>query len=184
MGALSKMRTSAAWILRAVLLYFAVKFVRARRVWVQGLRHIESMDFPTATFKSFLSKTMLGNIPEQARNLNRVYDFRLDLFSEYGSSFFWVSPIWNPHPTLSTTDPAIVKHILKDNFENYLKSDMLVKRLGDLLGSGIFGINHGVRKPKVYEKFLPFELKKLVASRRGPREAVVFSKKNRLVTSL
>ena len=145
MSALSKLRTTARWIIRAAIVYFLVQFIRARRIWVQGLRHIEAMDFPVATFKSFLTRTMLGNIPVMAANLDRAYDFRVDQFTKYGSSFLWVMPIWNPHPTLSTTDPAIVKHILKDNFENYLKSESFNRRLSDLLGSGIFGINHGVR---------------------------------------
>ena len=149
MAQLSKSTTSAAWIFRAILVYLAIKLYRVRRAWKQGLHEAELMNFPTATFQSFLNNTIFGNLPEQARNMNRMYDFSLDQFSEYGPSFFWVTPIWNQHAALSTVDPAIVKHILKDNFENYLKSDSLVERLGDLLGNGIFGINHGVSQKKL-----------------------------------
>jgi hypothetical protein len=37
-----------------------------------------------------------------------------------------------------TCDPAIIKHIMKDNFSNYVKGEFQAARLTDLLGHGIF----------------------------------------------
>jgi cytochrome P450 len=40
-------------------------------------------------------------------------------------------------------DPVVIRHILKDKFDVYLKPEDTIDRLRDLLGSGIFAINHG-----------------------------------------
>jgi len=42
-----------------------------------------------------------------------------------------------------TCDPAVVKHILKDNFNNYVKSETGFSILNDLIGNGIFNVDHG-----------------------------------------
>lgn len=42
-----------------------------------------------------------------------------------------------------TADPAVVRHILKDNFDNYIKPRYLKKCVQDLVGEGIFAVSHG-----------------------------------------
>jgi cytochrome P450 len=41
-----------------------------------------------------------------------------------------------------TIDPAVIQHVLKTNHENYLKSDIQVKRMGHFLGKGLL-TTHG-----------------------------------------
>jgi hypothetical protein len=48
---------------------------------------------------------------------------------------------WAIGPALVVTSPANVKHILKDNFSNYIKGVELTASLEDLLGEGIFNSN-------------------------------------------
>ena len=50
-------------------------------------------------------------------------------------------PLWALFPGMNiwhTSDPANVKYILKDNFENYLKGPIFRANMDDLLGDGIF----------------------------------------------
>jgi len=53
-------------------------------------------------------------------------------------------------PLVFTIDPATVKYILKENFDNYPKGPTLHGRMGDLLGDGIFNVDgalwHSQRK--------------------------------------
>ena len=44
---------------------------------------------------------------------------------------------------MTTIDPLVIKHILKDKFDVYVKPESLVAILKDVLGNGIFAISHG-----------------------------------------
>jgi len=44
--------------------------------------------------------------------------------------------------TIVTTDPDIIKHVLKDNHSNYQKSDIQVKRMAEFQGKGLLN-SHG-----------------------------------------
>lgn len=46
-------------------------------------------------------------------------------------------------PGVKTIDPIVIKHILKDKFDVYIKPQSTVRVLKELLGDGIFAINHG-----------------------------------------
>src|SRR5580698_2375278 len=41
-----------------------------------------------------------------------------------------------------TTNPAVIQHVLKTNWENYQKSEIQVKRMGHFLGKGLL-TSHG-----------------------------------------
>mmetsp|Transcript_9431 Transcript_9431/g.11306 ORF Transcript_9431/g.11306 Transcript_9431/m.11306 type:complete len:239 (-) Transcript_9431:1084-1800(-) len=131
--------SSRLWMIRAVVAYISFKIIRAHVKWRQQLKNIGRMGYPVLPFR----KGWLGSIPAMVENFDNVYEFRRECHERYGDTFSWVAPIWNSDPQVSTRDPRIVKHILQDNFENYLKSPMLTKALSTLLGNGIFAINHG-----------------------------------------
>lgn len=55
---------------------------------------------------------------------------------KYGPNFILSRPFL---PALMfTADPVVLKHIMKDNFENYPKGNEMIERFEDLLGHGIF----------------------------------------------
>eukprot|EP00049_Salpingoeca_infusionum_P018206 m.356193 g.356193 ORF g.356193 m.356193 type:complete len:531 (+) comp17469_c0_seq1:200-1792(+) len=57
------------------------------------------------------------------------------ILSGYKSFFFKILGC-TPHICISS--PENVKHLLKDNFDNYVKGDYFYDRMSDLLGTGIF----------------------------------------------
>ncbi len=52
-------------------------------------------------------------------------------------------PIFVRINNVHLVDPRDVKHILKDNFENYVKPPDFIENFSDALGTGIFVTNHG-----------------------------------------
>ncbi len=56
--------------------------------------------------------------------------------------------MWNTTLLVRTIDPRNVEHILKTNFQNYLKPENLRISGLQLLGEGIFRINHGRDSPE------------------------------------
>lgn len=68
---------------------------------------------------------------------------------------------------LVITEPKVFRHILKDNYENYPKSDIQVRRLGQFLGQGLLA-SHGPpwrRKRRLVQS--AFSPEKLVAMGQG-----------------
>ena len=67
-----------------------------------------------------------------------------------------------PNPLFYVTvDPAVVRHILRDSHDNWIKSDpdltersMPLPGFDKLLGEGIFGVDHG--KQNMHSNTLPF----------------------------
>lgn len=59
---------------------------------------------------------------------------------EHGPTFTFY--FGGTRPTLVTTEPAIIQHILKDNQSNYNKSDIQVKRMAEFQGQGLLN-SHG-----------------------------------------
>ena len=72
-----------------------------------------------------------------ARNPVRV----LSRYSEeFGDTFrFYLGGL---KEAMVTTDPVVIQHVLKTNWENYQKSDIQVKRMGHFLGKGLL-TTHG-----------------------------------------
>ncbi len=59
---------------------------------------------------------------------------------EYGETFrFYLGGL---KEAMVTTNPAVIQHVLKTNWENYQKSDIQVKRMGHFLGKGLL-TTHG-----------------------------------------
>lgn len=141
-----KARFVVKWLFRSFLGLLFLRFLQKRRTWLKGVESAKKTGLPMVLVKdSFLQRTMLGHIPVLAKHLSDIYDFRLNLLLKHGPTCTWLQPIWEPEPTISTMDPVNVKYILRDNFENFMKSNTLEQHLKDLLGKGIFVVNHGVR---------------------------------------
>lgn len=87
----------------------------------------------------------LGNFIRHARNWARTYDQKLDNFKSMGGALTIgiPAPFWSPEPIVNSADPAVIRHILKDKFDVYIKPWSMIKCLHVVLGDGIFGINHG-----------------------------------------
>ena len=89
-----------------------------------------------------------GWIRDLQRNLYRLHDWRLEICEGRPISKN-LGFSWSPAPyTLLANDPAIVRHILKDEFSKYTKPDSSIDPFfyyfEDFLGSGIFVQKHGV----------------------------------------
>eukprot|EP00435_Cladocopium_sp_Y103_P013181 s1277_g3.t1 len=89
-----------------------------------------------------------GWIRDLQRNLHRLHDWRLEICEGRPISKN-LGFSWSPAPyTLLANDPAIVRHILKDEFSKYTKPDSSIDPFfyyfEDFLGSGIFVQKHGV----------------------------------------
>ena len=68
----------------------------------------------------------------------------VQVLSKYNEEFgdtFWIH-IGGLKKALVTIDPAVIQHVLKNNAENYQKSEIQVKRMGHFLGKGLL-TTHG-----------------------------------------
>ena len=120
-------------------------FYRLWKNWTTSSRMREMLkDMPATTGKSHDAPG--GWIKDLQANLHRLQDWRLEICDGRPISknlgFSWFPGAY----TLMANDPAIVRHILKDEFNKYTKSDTSINPLflEDFLGSGIFVVQHGV----------------------------------------
>ena len=97
------------------------------------------------------STPVFGIAPYVLRNWRRIYDVRNGWYADLSRVYqrpvktFAVSPpVWCPAAVIATKDPIVVKHVLKDNVENWVKGKQLREALDDFVGKGLFVLNHGV----------------------------------------
>ncbi|KAI8344761.1 cytochrome P450 [Chlamydoabsidia padenii] len=83
---------------------------------------------------------LLGDLPYLIHNKARIHDFDNENFEQLEAMTMSVSTFGLPH-TIQTIDPANVEHILKNNFENYVKGPNFNAATYDMLGHGIFNAN-------------------------------------------
>lgn len=113
-------------------------------VWKRMRDLILESGLPMVSRKEFNS--VFGIFPLIASNFHRFYDLQVERLQSIYPAVLTVSvpfAFFEPHAWVSTADPAIVKHILKDRFDMYVKTAEVVQLVEDLVGNGIFGINHG-----------------------------------------
>lgn len=89
----------------------------------------------------------LGSIPDVAKNRHRRHEYLIDAM-QWKPLTWSYGLIFDPHfIELYPLDPAIVKHVLKDNSSNYTKPpskrDFIWKYMREFLGNGIFAARHG-----------------------------------------
>ncbi|XP_042479615.1 cytochrome P450 704C1-like [Macadamia integrifolia] len=77
---------------------------------------------------------VMGTIFHQLIHYNRLYDFHTDVARKY-RTFRLLAPFQSE---VYTADPRNVEHILKTNFDKYVKGHYLNEISGDLFGDGIF----------------------------------------------
>mmetsp|Transcript_43301 Transcript_43301/g.92688 ORF Transcript_43301/g.92688 Transcript_43301/m.92688 type:complete len:501 (-) Transcript_43301:215-1717(-) len=89
---------------------------------------------PTLEGGNFLLGNML-QISGYVRDF-AYHEKMLEAHKKHGKTFVVLLP-FTP-PIVNTTDPKIVEHILKTNFDNYPKGEWFREMLEELLGQGIF----------------------------------------------
>ena len=132
-------------VLQGAALLALVQFVRSYYEWKKNIKKCQESGIPEAP-KDPRNWSLLGNLQDNIRNLHRLYDMRLDNFNETNSLIYWQAlPFFSPmKPFIMSADPAVTKHILKDNFNNYIKVYPGIRSLlEELIGDGIFSIDHG-----------------------------------------
>ncbi|KAG0796934.1 hypothetical protein G6F16_000497 [Rhizopus arrhizus] len=83
---------------------------------------------------------LVGNLPTLLHNIPRIYDYQLENFERLDTLTLTAPSAGMPN-MIFTIDPQNVEHILKTNFQNYLKGPKFNKNLAELLGHGIFNAN-------------------------------------------
>ncbi|KAI8086171.1 cytochrome P450 [Halteromyces radiatus] len=83
---------------------------------------------------------LLGTLPGLIRGKCTIHDFTMKAFNDANAMTISVSSLGIPH-AVQTIDPANVEHILKNNFENYVKGPKFNESTKDILGHGIFNAN-------------------------------------------
>src|SRR5215469_7101748 len=82
-------------------------------------------------FRSFLDSRQMARNPVQV--LSKYVELRGHTFRFYFGGV---------QEAIVTTDPTVIQHVLKTNWENYHKSEIQVKRMGHFLGKGLL-TSHG-----------------------------------------
>ncbi|SAL97997.1 hypothetical protein [Absidia glauca] len=91
----------------------------------------------TAHFKGW---PLIGSTLDIATSIDRMHDFFLNAFETTGATSITVTGIGFPRGVV-TVDPTAIEHILKSNFENYIKGNLFHYATFPLLGHGIFNAN-------------------------------------------
>ncbi|CAO3648404.1 unnamed protein product [Cunninghamella blakesleeana] len=83
---------------------------------------------------------LIGSITDILREKEYIHELHLNALKKHDTLTLSWSALGLPH-TVNTIDPANVEHILKNNFENYVKGPRALDVSRDLLGHGIFNAN-------------------------------------------
>ncbi|KAG0172070.1 hypothetical protein DFQ28_011683 [Apophysomyces sp. BC1034] len=83
---------------------------------------------------------LVGNLPVLLQWKEQIHDFLLEGFTRLDDLTLTMSALGIPRH-IATLDPRNVEHILKNNFENYIKGPEFHASLTDLFGDGIFNAN-------------------------------------------
>ncbi|PHZ07841.1 cytochrome P450 [Rhizopus microsporus ATCC 52813] len=83
---------------------------------------------------------LVGNLPILLQYLMYIHDFLLEGFTRLDDMTLTLSALGIPRH-VGTIDPRNVEHILKTNFENYIKGPEFHGSMNDLFGNGIFNAN-------------------------------------------
>ncbi|MQL82170.1 hypothetical protein Taro_014630 [Colocasia esculenta] len=78
-----------------------------------------------------------GTLLQQLLHFRRLYHYQTDVSRRY-RTFRMLSPF---RCDIYTTDPAVVEHVLRTNFQNYGKGAYNYEIMTDLLGDGIFAVD-------------------------------------------
>ncbi|ORZ17105.1 cytochrome P450 [Absidia repens] len=101
---------------------------------------------------------LIGIAPGIIRNKERLHEYFLEGFEKLNTLTNTAVGLGMPR-SVATIDPRNIEHILKTNFENYVKGPMLNESSSDLLGHGIFNANGEVWKYQRKTASLIFNVK-------------------------
>ncbi|KAJ1287076.1 hypothetical protein BS78_03G403000 [Paspalum vaginatum] len=79
-----------------------------------------------------------GNVVPLLRNFHRFLDWATDLLAAAPACTIEVRGALGLGNGVATADPAVVEHLLRANFHNYVKGARFAAPFADLLGSGLF----------------------------------------------
>ncbi|OZJ05176.1 hypothetical protein BZG36_02221 [Bifiguratus adelaidae] len=79
---------------------------------------------------------LVGNLPMLIQMRDKAHDVAYEAFKELGSTVSFTAFMFPRQIMLS--DPRCVEHVLKGNFENYVKGPTFHAAMDDLFGHGIF----------------------------------------------
>jgi len=85
---------------------------------------------------------LLGHFISVIDQIPRILEFVTERFEALGVETGWIS--LGSKPRLLTRDPQVVKHVMKDNFDNYEKGKFFSENAAEFLGKGIF-VSDGAR---------------------------------------
>ncbi|KAI9299611.1 hypothetical protein BJ944DRAFT_245032 [Cunninghamella echinulata] len=88
---------------------------------------------------------LVGITPLIMKNMNRVQEYFMENLDKRNVLTLITNGVCFPR-SIITIDPRNVEHVLKGNFENYVKSPQLNEITSELLGHGIFNANGEVWK--------------------------------------
>ncbi|KAI9260881.1 cytochrome P450 [Helicostylum pulchrum] len=80
---------------------------------------------------------ILGNLLNISRNKHRYFEYLLEVYEQLDTLTFRSSSLGIPS-NITTVDPKNIEYILKDNFNNYIKSQNFRRVFFDFFGDGIF----------------------------------------------
>ncbi|CAO3609763.1 unnamed protein product [Mucor hiemalis] len=83
---------------------------------------------------------LVGNLPVLIQYKDKIHDFLMEGFTQLDELTLTMSALGIPRH-VATLDPRNVEHVLKNNFENYIKGPEFHASLVDLFGNGIFNAN-------------------------------------------
>ncbi|GES82515.1 cytochrome P450 [Rhizophagus clarus] len=86
--------------------------------------------------RRFRSLPLIGNALDILKNNNEFVTFAYKTLMEYGPIATYTLPGFGRFVTVN--DPESLEHVMKGNFDCYVKGDILYKILYDFLGDGIF----------------------------------------------
>lgn len=115
-------------VLFAAFVVALLNAIKSRRQWPRGMTRVPG-------------HWLLGNFPEvmQAISVKGLQTLLTKYHQLHGETILLYLPMQPPF--IETTDPEVVEHILKTNFDNWIKGQWFRDRLSDLLGDGIFNVD-------------------------------------------
>eukprot|EP00298_Acanthocystis_sp_HF-20_P006703 c16480_g1_i2.p1 GENE.c16480_g1_i2~~c16480_g1_i2.p1 ORF type:complete len:190 (-),score=53.44 c16480_g1_i2:55-624(-) len=121
------------------LTHFIIKLVAA-------LIKFRKVSILLKNYPTVAGNWLFGVSPLMAKNMYRLQDWRLEELGKDKTKQFQTMVI-SPGVSLVTIDPVVIKHILKDRFDIWTKSETDTLLLWDLfeqwIGRGIFLAPHG-----------------------------------------
>ena len=112
-----------------MIIFVVVVFLLVLLVYILRPRRLVTIPGPKPHW-------LLGNLMEMRANMPRFNEWMMETMQKYGKSCSITLPLFPPF--ITTTDPGNVEHVLKTNFDNYVKGEFLADLLMDMLGKGIF----------------------------------------------